>query len=356
MGEIIAPIESVVHDFSVEMLRGLQSAYILDNEKEVKRLASEVQTAIDAINGSGRDDVMNVMAKHLNKIKSSENISTAAEGFVFDWDGVTYKFTGNFAPANQILGMFKYGRGKLPALQKEVIAESPTGRKIGIVPGGFKPPHAGHYQGAEYLLKEGGAEVVYVLISPKSREGFSKDGDNKITITAQQSLALWELYIEANGMNGKLIPQIASSESPVGSTYDFAATLNSGDTVVLGKGEKDAEDKRFSRMKSFLAKKGLDIDVEEVNTPMFGGGCSGTMCRRLVADEDFKSLKSLMPLKSPDDIQAAMEIISSPQPNVNESWQDVINKLIMEAVRVDHEEVPDGQIGGPKRTKKNKIQ
>ena len=364
MGDIIAPLESIVHDFSVEMLRGLQSAYILDNEKEVKRLAAEVKTAIDAINNSGRDDVMNVMAKHLQKIGGSENISTAAEGFVFDWDGVTYKFTGNFAPANQILGMFKYGRGKMPALQKEVIAEAPEGRNIGIVPGGFKPPHAGHYMGAEHLIKEGGADVVYVLISPKSREGFSKDGENKVTITKRQSLELWELYVEANGMEGKIIPQIASSNSPVGSTYDFAATLNSGDTVILGKGEKDANDKRFAKMKDFLAKKGLDIDVNEINTPMFAGGCSGTTCRRMVADEDFESLKDVMPLTNPADIQTAMEIVSTPNAQdeadeeeaalKKESWMSVIDNLIMEAVRVDHEEVPDGQLGGPKRTKKNK--
>ena len=31
---------------------------------------------------------------------------------------------------------------------------------------------------------------------------------------------------------------------------------------------------------------------------------------------------------------------------------DVIDRLILEAVRVDHEAVPDGQLGGPKRVKK----
>jgi hypothetical protein len=369
MGDIIAPVESIVHDFSVEMLRGLQSAYILDNEKEVKRLAAEVKAAIDAINGSGRDDVMNVMAKHLQKIGGSENVSTAAEGFVFDWDGVTYKFTGNFAPANQILGMFKYGRGKLPALQKEVIAEAPEeGRRIGIVPGGFKPPHAGHYLGAEHLLKKGEAQEVYVLIGPKTREGFSKDGDTKINITKRQSLELWELYIEANGTNGKIIPMIPGGKTPVEDAYEFAATLNNGDTVLLGKGEKDAADHRFDGMKKFLAKKGLDrMEVEIINTPMFGGGVSGTEMRRIIADEDFESFKKNVPLKSADDIQTAWEIVGTE--NVQdtaedeeanalklkkEGWVEVLDRLILEAVRVDHEHVPDGQLGGPKREKKTK--
>ena len=48
----------------------------------------------------------------MSKLKDVEGVSTAAEGFVFDYDGVTYKFTGNFAPMNQLLGLFKYGRGR----------------------------------------------------------------------------------------------------------------------------------------------------------------------------------------------------------------------------------------------------
>jgi hypothetical protein len=54
----------------------------------------------------------------MSKLKDVEGVSTAAEGFVFDYDGVTYKFTGNFAPMNQLLGLFKYGRGNVPPLQK----------------------------------------------------------------------------------------------------------------------------------------------------------------------------------------------------------------------------------------------
>ena len=40
----------------------------------------------------------------MEKLKSVDNVSTASEGFVFDYDGNTYKFTGNFAPINQITG------------------------------------------------------------------------------------------------------------------------------------------------------------------------------------------------------------------------------------------------------------
>ena len=114
----IAPIEEIIHDFAVEMLKGLQSAFILDNEAEVERLRQETQRAITAIENSGSEEAIEILTKQMSKLKDVEGVSTAAEGFVFDYDGVTYKFTGNFAPMNQLLGLFKYGRGNVPPLEK----------------------------------------------------------------------------------------------------------------------------------------------------------------------------------------------------------------------------------------------
>ena len=310
MGEIIGPLEKTIHDFSVEMLRGLESAFILDNEAEVKRLADEVGIAISAINNSNRDDVMDVVRKHLEKIGKAENISTATEGFVFDWDGVTYKFTGNFAPANQILGIFKYGRGKIPALQKESILEQEAGKTIGIHPGGFKPPHAGHFLGAKHLLDSGADEVV-VIISPKSREGYSTDNENTIEIDANQSLKLWNLYINANGIRDKMSVQISDKNSPVASVYDYLEKLDNGDTVFLGKGEKDEKDTRFNRAQSFADKRELGLSVEMINTPMFGGGISGTQMREIIANNDFRSFAKYIPLKKSKDKKEAWSIMTN---------------------------------------------
>ena len=309
MGEVIGPLEKTIHDFSVEMLRGLESAFILDNDSEVKRLAGEVGIAIDAINGSNRDDVMDVVRKHLEKIGKAENISTATEGFVFDWDGVTYKFTGNFAPANQILGIFKYGRGKIPALQKEVMLEQESGRTIGIHPGGFKPPHAGHFLGAKHLLDSGADEVI-VIISPKSREGYSTDKTKTIEVNADQSLKLWQLYIKANGIGDRMSVMISDKGTPVASVYDYLETLNNEETVFLGKGEKDEKDTRFDRAQSFADKRDLGLSIEMINTPMFGGGISGTEMREIIANNDFKSFAKYIPLKNLKDKKKAWSIMT----------------------------------------------
>lgn len=112
--QAIYPIEKAIHDFTVEVLRGLESRFIVDSGSEVSRLQKELSKAVNAITEKGSEDPesMEIMQQHLNKIGEMSNINTPIEGIVFDYDGHTYKFTGNFAPLNQILGMFKYGRGK----------------------------------------------------------------------------------------------------------------------------------------------------------------------------------------------------------------------------------------------------
>ena len=108
--DIVAPIESIVHDFSVEMLKAFNSTLIIDNKAEVERIRQEVSAAISSIEQSGHEAAMGVIQQQLIKLKDAENVTTAPEGFVFKFNGHTYKFTGNFAPINQILGLFKYGR------------------------------------------------------------------------------------------------------------------------------------------------------------------------------------------------------------------------------------------------------
>ena len=106
----VRPIELAINDFAVEVLKGLNSTLIDDTGKEVDRLRGEVQHAISSIEGSGDEVAMSVLAQQMGKLKSVENITSPMEGVVFVYKGNAYKFTGSFAAANQILGLFKYGR------------------------------------------------------------------------------------------------------------------------------------------------------------------------------------------------------------------------------------------------------
>tara|TARA_R100001015_G_C4632542_1_gene196225 strand:+ start:456 stop:2834 length:2379 start_codon:yes stop_codon:yes gene_type:complete len=167
--QAIEPIESAIHDFSVEMLKGLESLFILDNKKETERLRKEVSKAIKAIEESGNKDAIEILQKQMSKLKSVENISTAAEGFVFDHDGWSYKFTGNFAPVNQILGLFKYGRKGIPPLEKINEALDPeVKRKIVLYPGRFQPMGRHHAEVFKSLQKKHGSENVFIVTSSKT--------------------------------------------------------------------------------------------------------------------------------------------------------------------------------------------
>mgnify|MGYP006405434181 FL=1 len=165
----INPLVMVVHRFATKVLEGFISGYTVQSEdslsrlrtkigkkaKDPKVLASEddlaiLKTSLTKIHGG--EDVGEVLSDE--SVKSAlEKITTVIEGLVFDYNGETYKFTGQFAPVNQMLGLGKYDRapkkkGLEEALEDEAL---PTprfgeGRVIALVPGAFKPPHAGHFE------------------------------------------------------------------------------------------------------------------------------------------------------------------------------------------------------------------
>jgi len=189
--EFIFPVESVIHRFAIEILRAVQSAYIIaagGNEKEVARLQALVGKAIKTIQGSGNEEAMELIKDQLEKLSKIEDdgsigdvdlsmISSAAEGIVFDYDGHTYKFTGGFAPANQILGLFKYGRKGIPAMAGEedlseeiltFLTEQGGKKTVAIYPGRFQPMGPHHFQTYKQIAAEHGADATYVATSDKT--------------------------------------------------------------------------------------------------------------------------------------------------------------------------------------------
>ena len=300
----VRPLEEIVHDFGVEVLRAFQSAFILDQGKEVDRLKNEVGDAIKAIEASGNMEAMEILKKQMQKLKTLDNVSTAAEGFVFEYDGRTYKFTGNFAPINQILGLFKYGRGNVPAIAPLKEEEEELPETVAVLPGGFKPPHVGHYMSARHFLDQVGVDRVIVLVSPKSR---SSDGTE---ITAKQSKQIWEII---TGGDRRIEIRIASSGSPVKDTYDFIETLDPGTILYLGKGEKDEKDTRFDRAQEYADKQNTGVVVNSVLTPTIkdpGGALSATRLRKAVAEDNQDVFFAAMPSNlSPSDLDAIWNIV-----------------------------------------------
>jgi hypothetical protein len=279
--KVIAPIEGAIHDLSVELLRGLQSAYILDNEAEVERLQAEVATAIKKIKeyaGEGSEMAHEMLYRQLLKLKHHDEVDTAVEGFVFQHDGNLYKFTGNFAPVNQLIGLFKYGRGSVPAIrdpEDDELNEQASQqilRKIAVVPGKFKPPHRQHLEMVEHYSEEVGPDgLVLIMISPLPQE----TNEKKIPITRDDSKRIWELYLDNAGLSNVAILD-TPFESPVKTAYELpkgnvpSFIPRPGDLIIPGASDKpcprtDLPDwhrfKRFAQMPDVLP--GVVLDDAE---------------------------------------------------------------------------------------------
>jgi len=315
----IAPVEHVVHNFAVDALEGLQSVFVLDNSTEVARLKAEVVDAIKKIEASGREDAMEVLQVQLDKLHDADKVTTAAEGFVFNWDGNTYKFTGNFAPVNQILGMFKYGRGKIPALRD--LTEGAKGKvaDTAVVPGAFKPPHLGHIKMIKHYADL--ADVVKVYISKKALEPGDEKRSNPtdIKFTPEMSQKIFRLLADREGLDN-VIFLIGEKPTPVAQSYYYIEELaEPGEKVLLGASKKDDDAAlRFKSQENVQshAKEGVvAVDPIEYASPVIsdeeGLSYSATRLRQALKDNDTEALATFIPEDLIDDV---LEILNTKNP------------------------------------------
>lgn len=329
----IRPIEMIVHDFTVEILKGLKSIFIADSDKEIIRLKEELAMAVKEIteHGSENPAAMNVLQRHLHKIKDFSNITTPVEAVVFDYDGHTYKFAGNYAPLNQILGLFRYG-GLTKKLTSEninfdtqVVTEN-NGKTVALLPGGFKPPHAGHYGLAKELSSLPEIDEVIVIIGKNPR---SSKVDPSVIVTAEQSKNLWDIYTRKDK---NITVKVQEGKTPVADVYDMIAdkkSFSEGDTVVLGKSDKDVGDTRYARAQSYAEMHNPGVNVEEIVFPMIGGkGMGGTQLRNLIAVGQKESFVSKLPDHlSEKEKEEAWELLNGAS---NESLNSIIDSTLDE--------------------------
>ncbi len=130
VGRMTKPIELAIHDLAIEVLRGVASALTGDHDAEIKRLKAELESAKSAIESArdaGSDARREMLKTQLDKLGSSDNIASSAEGIVFEHppgSKALYKLTGAFAPLNQIIGAaMRIPQEKNEALVREYVRE-----------------------------------------------------------------------------------------------------------------------------------------------------------------------------------------------------------------------------------------
>lgn len=332
----IAPLENIVSEFATEMLKNMKSLYVLDNSKEVKRLQGEVQQAINAIESSGNVEAITILKRQLEKLKSADRVTAAAEGFVFDYDGVTYKFTGSFAPMNQLLGLFKYGRGKVPPMQKQQNiqeADKVTGKAdIALVAGAFKPPHRGHLD----MIKQYADKANTVIVFVSALQRYLPTGEE---VTFEISKKIWDVYLKAEGLQKTV--QIVKSPyaSPVQSCLEFTANRDNkpdyaqpGQKIILGVSTKGGDEARFQNKSKKYARPGVEVEVAPVEPT---GDISATNLRDAISKKDLKTISTYLPNSIKNKMAFAKEIVKmfKNEKSLKENIiSDIINDMLNEHI------------------------
>jgi phosphopantetheine adenylyltransferase len=340
------PLEDAIHDFSVELLRGLQSAYILDNEAQVEKLKKEVADAIKTLrdySGPGAEQAHEILFQQLKKLKHHDNVNTAVEGFVFQIGDQVYKFTGNFAPVNQLLGLFRYGRGKVPALKGQELNEVekhfnyPSNADVGpvvnepsnpedkkyliIIPGGFKPPHLGHYNLVKSYLDHPSVERVAIVIGDSERT----DSEERISIGFDEAVRTWKEYGISEGPNVTFIrarkrqnKKGEDYENPMADAYDLIQEIDPNElkegnmVVAMGASTKGGDyeravkfakshqpGSRYYREGVIVTEPPVKVRAEDFSYPEgskhAGMPISATHMRQAIADGDLKEFSYHVP-------------------------------------------------------------
>ena len=200
-----------------------------------------------------------------------------------------------------------------------------------MLPGGFKPPHQGHFMLAKGYAELPQVKEVVILIGPKDRDG----------ITIQDSEAIWKTLI---GGASNIRVQRSKYPSPLLTAYKYIEEdAQSGQTYALGSSSKGDD---YDRIRGFVDghqkggkyyKQGVAV-VElplEMSKPIVykgrtddqnGQPVSASQLRADLAANDFENFKTNYP-GTPDTTTRAIYSVLKKNDLTEEAIGDYINKI-----------------------------
>lgn len=276
VGAVTAPVAKAISDFAIEVLRGLESFFVTENDEEIARIQATLQDSIaklEAYEGDDSEKIGAMLEKQLEKLGAIENIASTIEGVIFEYPPGSknlVKLTGSFAMANQIIGRaarlpskdndaastdsgagttdagdvfesFGYSLKDLDAIYEAIQSQSP--RKVAIIGGAFKPPHLGHLSMVDHYSALAD-EVKIIISNPTSAKSQRFCGN--VCLTADMSKSLWEALV---GGRSNVSIEVSSAPSPITVAYDSVMPghpYEPGTTIYLGASDKDGDASRFA--------------------------------------------------------------------------------------------------------------
>jgi gas vesicle protein len=107
----IQPIETLFFEVGAEILKNISGYMAVNPDKTVQSMKKEVESALKDLKSGGNPEKLKKLKLQIEKLEAigGVNAIVPTEGVVFKYKGKVYKFTGAFAPINQILGSLKFG-------------------------------------------------------------------------------------------------------------------------------------------------------------------------------------------------------------------------------------------------------
>jgi hypothetical protein len=216
---------------------------------------------VDMIEDKDAEDaIYGAVIMHATRMLGNQilNALTSPMGDVMDHEGVVLRDEKLFGPnpvkitGEFIVGNLASGFGNIK--EEEVVdAEQPepapiSGKSIALVPGSFKPPHAGHLAMVQQYAAN--HDEVLVLISrPLKKQRTLADGT---VISAGDAKKMWEILL---GSVPNVDVQISNQASPISAVYEYIGDegpLNPGDVITLGCSSKGCDYNRWRGASKYI--------------------------------------------------------------------------------------------------------
>ena len=104
------PFEKIFFSVGADILQNLSNFIAANPTKAVEKIRKDIVKASNKVRTGGDLKKMKILKQQLEKLNSIGGLDriVPVEGIVFKYKGKTYKFTGAFAPVNQILGLVSF--------------------------------------------------------------------------------------------------------------------------------------------------------------------------------------------------------------------------------------------------------
>jgi len=108
--ENMKPFEELFFGVGAEILKNVKGFMAANPDKSVQSIRKKLKTSIENVKASGNKNKLNTLKLQLDKLNKIGGVDAIvpSEGIVFKYKGKTYKFTGAFAPINQITGLIYF--------------------------------------------------------------------------------------------------------------------------------------------------------------------------------------------------------------------------------------------------------